>query len=59
MATIAAEMILRCAANCSLSLNDFDIEGRPYHKNCGCALHNLNGLQFPVTSRVKLLILRT
>lgn len=44
MATIAVEMILRCAAVCSLSLNDFDIERRPYHKNCGCALHNLKGV---------------
>ncbi|XP_031263957.1 uncharacterized protein LOC116122193 [Pistacia vera] len=44
MATIATEMMLRCATDCSLSLNDFNIERRPYHKNCGCALHKLKGV---------------
>ncbi|XP_031263959.1 uncharacterized protein LOC116122196 [Pistacia vera] len=44
MATIAVEMMLRCATDCSLSFNDFDIERRPYHKNCSCALHNLKGV---------------
>ncbi|XP_031263958.1 uncharacterized protein LOC116122195 [Pistacia vera] len=44
MATIAVDMMLRCATDCSLSLNDFDKERRPYHKNCGCALHNLKGV---------------
>lgn len=44
MATIAAEMMFRCFNDCSLSLDDFDIERRPYHKNCGCALHKLQGV---------------
>ncbi|KAJ0089998.1 hypothetical protein Patl1_14826 [Pistacia atlantica] len=36
--------MLRFATDCSLSLNDVDIERRPYHKNCGCALHKLKGV---------------
>ncbi|XLR51589.1 hypothetical protein S83_002261 [Arachis hypogaea] len=26
----------------SMSMQDTDVERRPYHKNCGCALHNSN-----------------
>ncbi|KAK7291992.1 hypothetical protein RIF29_07593 [Crotalaria pallida] len=26
----------------SISIHDMEVERRPYHKNCGCALHNLN-----------------
>ncbi|KAJ0015000.1 hypothetical protein Pint_20566 [Pistacia integerrima] len=33
-----------CATDCSLSLDDVDIERRPYHKNCSCALHKLKGI---------------
>lgn len=44
MATGACQMILRCVFEGSISLNDMEIERRPYHKNCGCALHNLNGI---------------
>ncbi|KAI6682376.1 hypothetical protein NL676_036257 [Syzygium grande] len=43
MATIAAETMLRCVYDGSLSLNDVEIERRPYHRNCGCALHKLKG----------------
>ncbi|KAL3744276.1 hypothetical protein ACJRO7_013521 [Eucalyptus globulus] len=41
MATIAAEMMLRYVIDGSLSMNDVEIERRPYHRNCGCALHKL------------------
>ncbi|KAI6703292.1 hypothetical protein NL676_012428 [Syzygium grande] len=43
MATIAAETMLRCVVEGSLSVNDVEIERRPYHRNCGCALHKLKG----------------
>ncbi|CAJ1944743.1 unnamed protein product [Sphenostylis stenocarpa] len=44
MATGACQMMLRCVFEGSISLNDMEIERRPYHKNCGCALHNLNAV---------------
>ncbi|KAL3744281.1 hypothetical protein ACJRO7_013526 [Eucalyptus globulus] len=43
MATIAAEIMLRFILDGSLSVDDVEIERRPYHRNCGCALHNLKG----------------
>ncbi|KAK3435726.1 hypothetical protein EUGRSUZ_C00432 [Eucalyptus grandis] len=43
MATIATEMMLRCVFAGSLLVNDVEIERRPYHRNCGCALHKLKG----------------
>ncbi|KAJ4709666.1 Zinc finger, SWIM-type [Melia azedarach] len=36
-------MLVRCAFEGSLSMHDVEIERRPYHKNCGCALHNQKG----------------
>ncbi|PON78883.1 hypothetical protein TorRG33x02_237110 [Trema orientale] len=39
MASGAAEMTMLC----SISMQDMEIEWWPYHRNCGCALHNLNG----------------
>ncbi|KAK7347166.1 hypothetical protein VNO80_21693 [Phaseolus coccineus] len=44
MATGACQMMLRFVFEGSISLHDMEIERRPYHKNCGCALHNLNGI---------------
>ncbi|KAL5772767.1 hypothetical protein ACOSQ2_012691 [Xanthoceras sorbifolium] len=44
MASRAAEMVLGCVFNGSLSLHDLSIERRPYHKNCSCALHDLKGV---------------
>ncbi|KAL5547674.1 hypothetical protein UlMin_002905 [Ulmus minor] len=44
MATGAAEMMFRCVFEGSISMHDMEIERRPYHKNCGCALHNLKGV---------------
>ncbi|KAK2997447.1 hypothetical protein RJ639_025452 [Escallonia herrerae] len=39
MSTAAAEMMLQCVLGETLSVHDMDIERRPYHKNCSCALH--------------------
>ena len=41
MATRAAGMMLHCVFEGSLSMSEVDKERRPYHKNCGCALHTL------------------
>lgn len=43
MATITAEMMLRYVFDGSLSMNDFEIERRPYHRDCKCALHKSKG----------------
>ncbi|KAK4369868.1 hypothetical protein RND71_009343 [Anisodus tanguticus] len=39
MANVAAEMMLQCVFDERLSMSDMNIERRPYHKNCSCALH--------------------
>lgn len=39
----AAKMILKGVFHGGLSLDDTTIERRPYHRNCSCALHKLNG----------------
>ncbi|KAK3210698.1 hypothetical protein Dsin_015404 [Dipteronia sinensis] len=44
MASGAAEMVLGCVFNRSLSLHELNVERRPYHKNCSCALHDLKGV---------------
>ncbi|KAE8677169.1 putative pentatricopeptide repeat-containing protein [Hibiscus syriacus] len=45
MATGAAavETVLRCVLEGSLSMQEMEVERRPYHRNCSCALHNLKG----------------
>ncbi|KAE8729536.1 putative pentatricopeptide repeat-containing protein [Hibiscus syriacus] len=45
MATGAAavETMLRCVLQGSLSMQEMEVERRPYHRNCSCALHNLKG----------------
>ncbi|CAN4113144.1 unnamed protein product [Withania somnifera] len=43
MATAAAEMMLQCVFDGSLSMSDTNIERRPYHKHCSCALHKQKG----------------
>ncbi|KAF7806486.1 hypothetical protein G2W53_038647 [Senna tora] len=41
----AAQMVLQyCVFNGSISIQDMEVQRRPYHKNCGCALHNLKGI---------------
>ncbi|KAI3907705.1 hypothetical protein MKW98_016349 [Papaver atlanticum] len=39
MAAAAAEGLIRCVFEGCISTSDTDIERRPYHKNCTCALH--------------------
>ncbi|KAJ0091457.1 hypothetical protein Patl1_14832 [Pistacia atlantica] len=39
----ATEMMLKGLFHGSLLLDDTSIERRPYHRNCSCALHKLNG----------------
>ncbi|KAG8367524.1 hypothetical protein BUALT_Bualt16G0080800 [Buddleja alternifolia] len=43
MATGAADFMFRCVFDGSLSMSDMNIERRPYHKNCKCALHKVKG----------------
>ncbi|OMO52295.1 hypothetical protein CCACVL1_29278 [Corchorus capsularis] len=43
MATGAAEMIFQGIFEGSIVMQDSLIERRPYHRNCGCALHKLKG----------------
>nr|XP_009804568.1 PREDICTED: uncharacterized protein LOC104249783 [Nicotiana sylvestris] len=42
MASGAAEMVFQCIFDASLS-NFENMERKPYHRNCSCALHNLKG----------------
>ncbi|KAK8602036.1 hypothetical protein V6N13_058303 [Hibiscus sabdariffa] len=45
MATGAtAMMMLRCVLEGSLVMQEIEVERRPYHRNCSCALHNLKGV---------------
>ncbi|RVX05302.1 hypothetical protein CK203_020155 [Vitis vinifera] len=44
MATRAAEVMLGCVFDGSISMYDMEIERRPYHRNCSCALHRLQGV---------------
>jgi hypothetical protein len=37
-------MMLKCVFNGSISLHDMEIERRPYHRNCSCALHKLGNV---------------
>ncbi|KAL2481210.1 hypothetical protein Adt_34176 [Abeliophyllum distichum] len=43
MATGAADLMFRHVFEGSLSMCDIDIERRPYHRNCTCALHKQKG----------------
>ena len=38
-----AGMMFQCVFEGSLSMRDTEIERRPYHKNCSCALHRSEG----------------
>jgi peptidyl-prolyl cis-trans isomerase B (cyclophilin B) len=44
MATGASNMMPRCVFEGSISSHDNRVERRPYHKKCGCALHNLESI---------------
>ncbi|KAB2618848.1 hypothetical protein D8674_014717 [Pyrus ussuriensis x Pyrus communis] len=39
-----AGMMFQCVFEGSLSMQDTEIERRPYHKNCSCALHSKAGV---------------
>ncbi|KAK8515531.1 hypothetical protein V6N13_139492 [Hibiscus sabdariffa] len=39
----AAETMLRCVLEGSLLMQEMEVERRPYHRNCSCALHKLKG----------------
>lgn len=41
MVTEVADMMLQMVFNGSISVYDMDIERKPYHRNCTCALHKL------------------
>ena len=43
MASGAVEMMLRCVFDGCLSMQDMEIERRPYHRNCSCQLHKSKG----------------
>ncbi|XVE98483.1 hypothetical protein REPUB_Repub03eG0110400 [Reevesia pubescens] len=54
MASGAAKMMLQCGLELgSLSMYDIEVERRPYHRNCGCALHNLKGVCSSACSRTR------
>ncbi|KAK9947413.1 hypothetical protein M0R45_003039 [Rubus argutus] len=36
-------MMFQCGFEGSLSMQDTEIERRPYHKNCNCAMHKSKG----------------
>ncbi|KAI4335608.1 hypothetical protein L6164_014241 [Bauhinia variegata] len=40
----AAQLMLQCVFDGSISMNDWEVERRPYHKNCGCAIHYFKGV---------------
>ncbi|KAK7304759.1 hypothetical protein VNO77_42646 [Canavalia gladiata] len=44
MATKASHFMIQRVFDGTLSTKDKVVERRPYHKNCGCALHNLKGI---------------
>ncbi|KAL4296048.1 hypothetical protein GQ457_12G024480 [Hibiscus cannabinus] len=45
MATGATAMtMLRCVLEGSLVMHEIEVERRPYHRNCSCALHDLKGV---------------
>ncbi|KAK9149541.1 hypothetical protein Scep_008298 [Stephania cephalantha] len=43
MATVAADSLLGCIFEGCIAGSDNDIERRPYHRNCGCAMHKSRG----------------
>ncbi|KAK8595723.1 hypothetical protein V6N13_000416 [Hibiscus sabdariffa] len=48
-----AETVLRCVLAGSLVMQEFEVERRPYHQNCSCALHNLKGICSSGCSRAR------
>ncbi|KAI3946649.1 hypothetical protein MKW92_049734 [Papaver armeniacum] len=54
MAAAAAEGLIRCVFEGCISTSDTDIERRPYHKNCNCALHRSSAATTNCNSKKKL-----
>ena len=52
MATGAADGFFRCVYEGSISHYDNGVERRPYHRNCGCALHSKSGNKKSSTHRL-------
>ncbi|CAN1336653.1 hypothetical protein LINPERPRIM_LOCUS37244 [Linum perenne] len=42
MANVIAHMMVQCVFEGSISFQDNEIERRPYHRDCECALHESN-----------------
>ncbi|WCJ30060.1 hypothetical protein M5689_011644 [Euphorbia peplus] len=47
MATHAAELSVQCVFDGSITMHDLEVQRRPYHKDCKCALHNLQAIIAP------------
>ncbi|RWW48379.1 hypothetical protein BHE74_00045546 [Ensete ventricosum] len=39
MATVAGQALLQCVFDRCIAAFDTEVRRRPYHRNCGCALH--------------------
>ncbi|KAK9947421.1 hypothetical protein M0R45_003047 [Rubus argutus] len=40
---MATKMMLQCVLEGSISMHDMEVEHRPYHRNCSCAMHKVKG----------------
>ncbi|PRQ46215.1 hypothetical protein RchiOBHm_Chr2g0086641 [Rosa chinensis] len=40
---MATKMMLQCVLEGSISVHDMEVEHRPYHRNCSCAMHKMKG----------------
>ncbi|PIA45674.1 hypothetical protein AQUCO_01600123v1 [Aquilegia coerulea] len=50
MASGAAEGLIRCVLDGCLSESGVEIERKPYHRNCSCALHKPKGQCYKVSN---------
>uniref|UniRef100_A0A7N0RH65 Uncharacterized protein n=1 Tax=Kalanchoe fedtschenkoi TaxID=63787 RepID=A0A7N0RH65_KALFE len=57
MAAIAAQFLLRSVSNGCLTMHDTEIERRPYHRNCSCAMHKSTDMSCGGCSRKNTLLL--
>ncbi|WCJ30062.1 hypothetical protein M5689_011646 [Euphorbia peplus] len=47
MATGAAELLVQCVFDGSITMHDLEVQRRPYHKDCKCALHDVEATFSP------------
>ncbi|WCJ30059.1 hypothetical protein M5689_011643 [Euphorbia peplus] len=47
MATGAAELLVQYVFDGSITMHDLEVHRRPYHKDCKCALHDLQATFSP------------